>query len=90
MKYLKLFEEFGFMSREQEAGGNDLYFLIDQLSNSMEFYDEDEFATQIADQTDYDEDQLRNIFKAYWELGTEKFDIMFDFEEWLESINYGK
>ena len=80
MKHLRLFEEYG----------SDVFFLIDQLSNFMEFYDEDEFTNHISAETDYDEDQLRNIYKAYWELGTEKFDIMFDFEDWLKSINYGK
>jgi len=81
MKHLRLFEDFGFSNEE---------FLIDQLSNSMEFYDEDEFAKHISAETNFEEDQLRTIYKAYWALGTEKFEVMFDFAGWLETINYGK
>lgn len=79
MKHLKLFEHF---SGE--------YFLVDQLSNSMEFYNEEEFVNNISSQTDYSEVQLRHIFKEYWKLEAQKRgDIMFDWKEWIDDTVSG-
>lgn len=47
----------------------DLRFLIDQLTNSMEFFeDENEFAEHISSQTDFDEELLKQVYNDYWDL----------------------
>jgi len=55
-----------------EAKNSDLDFLIDQLVNSMEFYDEKEFVNHISKETGYGKDILRKIFKDYWKLSPVK------------------
>ena len=66
--------------------GSDLYFLIDQLTNSMEFYDEKEFVNHISKETNYSPATLKKIFNAYWKLDTKKFNMNFDFEKWLSKF----
>lgn len=47
---------------------HDFRFIIDQLTNSMEFYTKEDFVNHIGGQTDFTPSQLSNIFDAYWEL----------------------
>ena len=71
---------------------NDIRFLVDQLVNSMEFYDEEEFVNHISSETKYDKEYLRKVFNAYWDMNpqtrsdAELYDIDW-WEEWLESID---
>ena len=67
----------------------ELNFLIDQLSNSMEFYDENEFANHIGDQTNLNKNTLKSIFNDYWDKLSpyDRNSLTFDWEEWLED-NY--
>jgi hypothetical protein len=41
-------------------------FLLDQLANSMEFYDEIGFVNHIHEETGLDKHKLRSLFSAYF------------------------
>jgi hypothetical protein len=59
--------------------GDDLRFVIDQLSNSMEHYDEKEFVDHMSKETNYDANNLKKVFKAYWKLGAmDRFNMATD------------
>lgn len=45
----------------------DTDFLIDLLSNSMEFYDLAGFAG-LSEQTDFTPEQLTKIFNSFWQI----------------------
>ena len=63
----------------------DIEFVIDQLSNSMEFFDEDEFVEFISSETSISEDVLRNIYKDYQKLSAQIKNQNADgWEKWLE------
>jgi len=65
--------------------GTDLYFVIDQLVNSMEFYDEREFIKHIGKETKYSLPQLKKLYKAYYKLSPRKrFSMSFNWEKWLK------
>jgi hypothetical protein len=68
----------------------DMNFLLDQLSNSMEFYDEAEFVNHIGNQTNISKKDLKIIFNEYWALEpTERMNFGFDpeeNEEWVLNI----
>jgi len=70
---------------------NDIKFLSDQLVNSMEFYDEEEFVNHISKNSNYDKEFLRKVFNAYWDtppqerLNNELEDLDF-WEEWIENL----
>ena len=59
--------------------GDDLRFVIDQLSNSMEHYDEKEFVSHMSKETKYNASSLKKVFNAYWDLGAmDRFKIGVD------------
>jgi len=59
--------------------GDDLRFVIDQLTNSMEHYDEKEFVDHMSKETNYDANQLKKVFKAYWKIGAmDRFNMATD------------
>ena len=47
---------------------SDVDFLIDQLSNSMEYYSEDEFAEFMSDEIKMSPKIAKQIFNDYWKL----------------------
>ena len=47
---------------------SDVDFLIDQLSNSMEFYNEDEFVEFMSDEIKMSPEVASEIFNDYWKL----------------------
>jgi len=51
-----------------EASKIDTNFLIDQLTNSMEFYDKDYFVSYISEQTSFSPEQLSKIFNSFWQI----------------------
>lgn len=67
---------------------NDRKFIIDQLSNSMEFYNcEEAFINHIGEQTLYDGFHLSNAYTGYYELSAKaRNDIHFNWGEWLDDI----
>lgn len=75
-------------SKLSESSSKDLMFLIDQLVNSMEHYNEREFVDHISGQTKFDKSVLRKIFKAYWKLPQTK--LMHwdntDWKDWLTKM----
>ena len=74
---------------EVNEGLSDLEFVIDQLANSMEHYDEKEFIKHISSQTKYKAPQLKKIFQSYWKLGAMERHNMFlsgDPKPWLKKL----
>jgi hypothetical protein len=72
-----------------EVNNADLTFLIDQLVNSMEFYDEREFVDHIGKETGIDKNILRKIFKGYWKLSPTKT-MQWSTNDWKKWLaNYG-
>ena len=51
---------------------SDLEFVVDQISNSMEHYDEKEFVKHISKETKYNANSLKKVFNAYWDLDAMK------------------
>ena len=47
---------------------SDVDFLIDQLSNSMEYYSEDDFVEFMGDEIKMSSSIAKQIFKGYWKL----------------------
>jgi hypothetical protein len=56
-------------NEETISEGDDLRFVIDQLSNAMEHYDEKEFVSHMSKETNYDASKLKKVFNAYWKMG---------------------
>ena len=50
-------------------GMSDLDFVIDQISNSMEHYDEKDFVKDLSKETKYNARSLKKVFNAYWDMG---------------------
>ena len=46
---------------------SDLDFVVDQISNSMEHYDEKDFVKDLS--TKYNANSLKKVFNAYWDMG---------------------
>ena len=64
---------------------SDVEFVVDQLVNSMEFFDEDEFVEFISSQTSISEDVLRTIYQDYQKLSAQvKNQNAYGWEKWLE------
>lgn len=62
--------------KQVREGWSDLEFVIDQLANSMDYYNEKEFVSHLSKETKYNAGQLKKVFKAYWKLGPmEKHDM---------------
>ena len=75
--------------KQVTEGLSDLEFVIDQLSNSMEYYDEKEFVSHLSKETKYNASQLKKVFKAYWKLGAMERNDMFmggDPKSWLKKL----
>lgn len=51
-----------------KEGMSDLDFVIDQISNSMEHYDEKDFS-DLSKETKYNSNSLKKVFNAYWDMG---------------------
>jgi hypothetical protein len=65
--------------KQVTEGLSDLEFVIDQLANSMEHYDEKEFVSHLSKETKYNASSLKKVFKAYWKLGAmDRFKIGMD------------
>ena len=63
----------------------DLYFLIDQLSNSMELYELTDFI-ELSEQTKVSESELETIFNEYWKLPPiSRFE--YNQQDWIDFIN---
>ena len=78
-KSKKFLKKFGISEEVQlvNEGLSDLEFVIDQLSNSMEHYDEREFVSHMSKETKYNASSLKKVFNAYWDLGARERDDMF-------------
>ena len=63
--------------------GTDLYFVIDQLVNSMEHYNsEREWLKHMGKETKYSSQQLKKLYKAYYKLSPQKrFSMSFNWEK---------
>ncbi|ANS05316.1 hypothetical protein [uncultured Mediterranean phage] len=66
--------------------GTDLYFVIDQLVNSMEHYNsEREWLKHMGKETKYSSQQLKKLYKSYYKLSPQKrFSMSFNWEKWLK------
>ena len=48
---------------------SDLNFVLDQIANSMDHYDEKEFVNHISKETKYDAKSLKKLYQSYFKLG---------------------
>lgn len=78
-KSKKFLKKFGINEEVQSIneGMSDLEFLVDQLANSMEHYDEKEFVKHMSKETKYNANSLKKVFNAYWDLNARKREDMF-------------
>lgn len=78
-KSKKFLSKFGIKEEVQPVneGMSDLEFVVDQLANSMEHYDENEFVKHMSKETKYNANSLKKVFNAYWDLNAIKRDDMF-------------
>jgi hypothetical protein len=78
-KSKKFLSKFGIKEEVQSINENmsDLEFVVDQLANSMEYYDEREFVKHMSKETKYNANSLKKVFNAYWDLGARERDDMF-------------
>ena len=78
-KSKKFLSKFGIKEEVQPINENmsDLEFVVDQLANSMEHYDEKEFVKHMSKETKYNANSLKKVFNAYWDLNARKRDDMF-------------
>ena len=63
--------------RQVTEGLSDLEFVIDQLANSMEYYDEREFVKHLSKETKFNASSLKKVFNAYWDLDPREREDMF-------------
>jgi hypothetical protein len=78
-KSKKFLSKFGIKEEVQPVNENmsDLEFVVDQLANSMEHYDEKEFVDHMSKETKYNANSLKKVFNAYWDLGARERDDTF-------------
>jgi len=78
-KSKKFLSKFGIKEEVESINENmsDLEFVVDQLANSMEHYDEKEFVNHMSKETKYNASSLKKVFNAYWDLNAIKRDDMF-------------
>lgn len=78
-KSKKFLKKFGIKEEVESINENmsDLEFVVDQLANSMEHYDEKEFVEHMSKETKYNANSLKKVFNAYWDLDARKRDDMF-------------
>ena len=66
---------------------SDIEYVIDQLINSMEHYDEKSWIEHMSSETDLPPDVLREIWKEWIELsGQVKGQNAYGWEKWLEKF----
>jgi hypothetical protein len=103
-KSKRFLKKFGISETAQSVneGMSDLDFVIDQISNSMEHYDEKDFVKDLSKETKYNANSLKKVFNAYWDMGamerhkmsmntndTKKFLKKFGIKEEVQPINEG-
>ena len=78
-KSKKFLSKFGIKEEVESINENmsDLEFVVDQLANSMEHYDEKEFVDHMSKETKYNANSLKKVFNAYWDLDAIKRDDTF-------------
>lgn len=78
-KSKKFLSKFGIKEEVESINENmsDLEFVVDQLANSMEHYDEKEFVDHMSKETKYNANSLKKVFNAYWDLNAIKRDDTF-------------
>ena len=65
---------------------SDLNFLVDQLTNSMEYFNKSEFVENLISNTKIEIDHLELIYDKYWKLNPlSRFE--FTKSQWIEFIN---
>ena len=70
----------------KEAAMSGLDFVIDQITNSMEFYDEEDFVELLQQELDASEEVAEEVWDAYQEMDTEdKFEN--SVEDWAEFLD---
>ena len=64
---------------------SDVDFVIDQLSNSMEHFSEDDFVEFMGDEIKMPPEIASNIFKDYWKLSPQvRNQNAYGWKKWLE------
>ena len=67
---------------------SDLEYLIDQLSNSMDHYDEKGFVDHMSSETRISSDVLKKIYQDYQKLSTQvKNQNAYGWEQWLKAYH---
>ena len=80
------FEKF-VRSKQLNEKFSDIEYVIDQLINSMEHYDEKSWVEQMSSETDLPPDVLRAIWKEWVELsGQVKGQNAYGWKKWLEVL----
>ena len=70
----------------KEAAMSGLDFVIDQITNSMEFYDEEDFVELLQQELDVSEEVAEEVWDAYQEMDTEdKFEN--SVEDWAKFLD---
>ena len=70
----------------EEAAMSGLDFVIDQITNSMEFYDEEDFVELLQQELDASEEVAEKVWDAYQEMDTEdKFEN--SAEDWAKFLD---
>ena len=70
----------------EEAAMSGLDFVIDQITNSMEFYDEEDFVELLQQELDASEEVAEEVWDAYQEMDTEdKFEN--SVEDWAKFLD---
>ena len=65
----------------------DIDIVVDQLSNSMELFDQKEFISFLSKNTKLKDFILKKIFNEYWKLSArDRGNPTFDFYEWVNKI----
>jgi hypothetical protein len=65
---------------------SDVDFLVDQLSNSMEHFTEDEFVKFMGDEIKMSPEIASNIFNDYWKLSAQvRNQNSYGWKKWLEA-----
>ena len=82
---MKTFKEF---TQQLDEKFSNKEYVIDQLSNSMEHYDETSFAMHMKRETGIDQSVFRNIYKAYSKLSPQvKNQNAYGWDKWLDQFS---
>ena len=64
-----------------------LFYIADQLSNSMEFYTEEEFISHISSETNLTPTEVQKIWNGYYDLSVvERMNLGWNIEDTYEQI----